>query len=96
MPKLSGDIQNHVNPVRIRVTGSGDLQAFLFDTGEINNAVLEPQTMSLTSARSLNYLSNFTAERTCLLIMTTEEDEYFNVSNMYVYVKPSRNSFPQS
>lgn len=95
MPKLSGDIQNHVNPVRIRVLGEGDLQAFLFDTGLENNAVLDPKTMSLTSARSVNYLSNFTAERTCLLIMTTEKDEYFSVDNMWAYVKPSRNSFPQ-
>ena len=93
--KLSGDIQNHFNPVRIRTVGEGDLQAFLFDTGTVNNAVLEPQSMSLSSARSLNYLSNFTDERSCLLIMTTEEGEYFNVSNIYVYGKPSRNSFPQ-
>lgn len=95
MPKLSGDIQNHFNPVRIRVLGSGNLQVFLFDTGLINNSELDAKTMSLTSAKSVNYLSNFTAERACLLIMTTEEDEYFSVDNMWVYGKPSRNSFPQ-
>ena len=95
MPKLSGDIQNHINPFRIRVMGEGDLQAFVFDTGLENSAELHAQTMSLTSARSLNYLSNYTAERMCVMIMTTEIDEYFNISNMYAYVKPSRNSFPQ-
>jgi hypothetical protein len=95
MAKQLGDIQTHVNPIRVRCTGDGDLQAILFDTGTINNSVLHSQALSLTSARSLNYLSNFTAEKSCLMLMTTEKDEYFNVSNIYVYTKPSRNSFPQ-
>lgn len=90
-----GDIQSHVNPIRVRLTGSGNLKAYLFDTGAVNNTTLEPQAMSLTSARSLNYLSNFTAEKVALTLMTTEINEYFNISNIYAYVKPSRNSFPQ-
>lgn len=90
-----GDIQSHVNPIRIRVKGEGDLQAFLFDTGNVNNSELDAKAMSLTTAQSINYLSNFTAERTCLLIMTTEEDEHFTISNIWAYVKPSRVSFPQ-
>lgn len=93
--KLSGDIQNHVNPIRIRVLGSGSLKTFLFDTGSINNSELNAKTMSLTSAKSINYLSNFRAERTCVLIMTTAINEYFTVSNIWAYVKPTANSFPQ-
>lgn len=96
MAKSLTDIQSHINPVRIRVTGVGSLKAFLFDTGTINNAILSPNTMSLTSARSLNYLSNFRAELICLQIMTTEKDEYFDVSNMWAYIKPTAASFPQS
>lgn len=95
MPKL-GDIQSHVNPIRIRVKGVGNLKAFLFDTGSINNSYLFPQAMSLTSAQSLNYLSNFNAEKIQLMIMTTEINEHFTVSNIYAYVKPVANSFPQS
>ena len=90
-----GDIQSHVNPIRIRVMGAGNLKTYLFDTGKINNVELSSQAMSLTSAQSLNYLSNFTAEKAYLRIMTTVKDEYFNVSSLYVYVKPSRTSFPQ-
>lgn len=97
MPKIGlGDIQSHVNPVRIRVKGKGDLQVILFDSGEINNLELYAQTMSLTSARSLNYLSNFRAEKICFQIMTTVKDEYFSVSNMWAYVKPTAASFPQN
>lgn len=90
-----GDIQTHINPVRVRVTGEGELQAYLFDTGLITNATLEPQTLSLTSARSINFLSNFTSERICITLLTSEIDEYFNISNIWAYVKPSRISFPQ-
>ncbi len=90
-----GDIQSHVNPVRIRVMGDGELKAFLFDTGLLYNAVLFPQDMSLVSPRSLNYLSNFRAEKICIQIMTTEIDEYFTISNMWAYVKPTASSFPQ-
>jgi hypothetical protein len=90
-----GDIQSHVNPIRIRVVGSGNLQAFLFDTGTVNFVELSAQAMSLTSAKSLNYLSNFRAEKVQLMIMTTELDEYFSVDNMWAYVKPTALSFPQ-
>lgn len=96
MPKTGiGDIQTHVNPIRIRVTGSGNLKGYLFDTGTINNATLTAQTLSLTTARSANFISNFRAERICFLMMTTEIDEYFVVSNMFMYVKPTAASFPQ-
>ena len=91
-----GDIQSHINPVRIRVKGEGNLRGILFDEGEINNSELFSQSMSLTSARAINYLSNFRAEMICLLIMTTEKDEYFTVSNIWAYVKPTAESFPQS
>lgn len=90
-----GDIQTHINPIRVRATGAGELQAYLFDTGQIANATLDPQTLSLTTARSINFLSNFTSERIYVMISTSEIDEYFSVSNMWAYVKPSRNSFPQ-
>ena len=70
-----GDIQSHVNPIRIRVKGSGNLRALLFDTGEVNNSQLSNQVMSLTSAKSLNYLSNFIAEKACLMITTSVKDE---------------------
>lgn len=89
------DIQSHINPIRIRVVGSGNLKAFLFDTGLVSNSELNAKAMSLTSARSVNYLSNFRAEMCSLLIMTTEKDEYFSVDNIWAYVKPTAASFPQ-
>jgi hypothetical protein len=95
MRKSLGDIQSHVNPIRVRVKGEGELQAFLFNDGQLVNATLAPQTMSLTTAQSANFLSNFVAEKTCLLLMTSEIDEYFTISNIYAYVKPSVMSFPQ-
>jgi hypothetical protein len=93
--KKSDDIQSHVNPVRVRVSGVGNLQAVLNDTGAVNNAELFEQAMSLTTARSVNYLSNFTAEKICLTLMTNEINEQFSISNIWAYVKPSRMSFPQ-
>lgn len=96
MPKQGlGDIQSHLNPVRIRAKGDGDLQVIIFDSGEVNNSELHAQTMSLTSARSLNYLSNFRGEKICFQLMTTEIDEYFSISNMWAYVKLTAASYPQ-
>jgi hypothetical protein len=96
MPKQGlGDIQSHFNPVRVRVMGSGNLQAFLFDTGLVNFAELDAKAMSLTSARSVNYLSNFRAEKANLQLIITEKDEYFNISSIWLYVKPTAASFPQ-
>ena len=95
MAKQLGDIQSHVNPVRVRVRGEGNLQAFLFDEGTVTNSELDAKAMSLTSAQSVNYLSNFTGERICLQLIITEMDEYFTISNIWAYTKPSRNSFPQ-
>jgi len=96
MAKQLGDIQSHVNPVRVRVRGEGNLQAFLFDEGTVTNSELDAKAMSLTSAQSINYLSNFTGERICLQLIITEMDEYFVISNIWAYTKPSRNSFPQT
>lgn len=95
MAKSLSDIQSHVNPIRIRARGNGDLQVFLLDSGN-GSVTLQPQALSVTTAKSLNYLSNFRAELICLKIMTTEKDEYFIVSNMWAYIKPTAASFPQS
>jgi len=93
--KQLGDTQSHFNPIRVRVNGTGELQTFLFDTGLVNSVALDPKTMSETSAQSINVLSNFRAERACLLLITTEKDDFFSVSNIWMYVKPTAQSFPQ-
>ncbi len=91
-----GDIQSHINPIRIKVNGDGNLRVFLFTTENVTGTELNDEAMSLSNARSLNYLSNFVAEKCCLKLMTSEIDEYFIVSNIYAYVKPSVMSFPQT
>jgi hypothetical protein len=96
MAKTLGDIQSHVNPVRIKVKGNGSLRVILFDDGLENNAELFAQTMSLTSARSLNYLSNFRGEKICFTLTTSLINEYFTVDSMFAYLKPTAASFPQS
>ncbi len=97
MPKSGlGDIQSHLNPIRIRVKGSGNLQAYVFDEGSINFSELFAQPMSLTSAQPVNYLVNFRADKICFMISTSEIDEYFTVSNMWAYVKQTAMSYPQS
>ena len=87
--------KTHVNPVRVKVSGDGSLQAYLFDSGLINNSTLAPIDMTLTSDASLNYLSNFRGERVSLLLMTTEIDEYFVIKNIAPFVKLTQASNPQ-
>lgn len=91
----SGDIQSHINPVRVRVKGSGNLRAFLYDTGTIKYIELTAQSMSLTTNQSVNYLSNFRAEKAYLMLMISEENEYFTIDNIWTYVKPTAASYPQ-
>ena len=96
MPKTGlGDIQSHVNPIRIRASGDGNLDVTLFNISNVNGVALNAQAMSANATSSLNYLSNFTAEKICIKISTNVIDEYFTISNIYAYVKPSVMSFPQ-
>ena len=81
-----GDIQSHVNPVRIRVKCDGNLRVTLFNISNVNGVALSAGTMGVNATRSLNYLSNFRSEKTCIKIETTAIDEYFTISNIWAYV----------
>lgn len=96
MPKItSGDCQTHINPVRIRTKGAGNLRVTLFDLGEIDNSELADGALSTTTGRSINLLSNFDGEKILLDIRTTELEEWFEISNIWAYVKLTAISYPQ-
>ncbi len=90
-----GDIQSHCNPIRIRAYGDGNLRVTLFNISNVGGSSLAAQSMSANPSQSLNFLSNFRAEKICLKLETTAIDEYFSVSNIYAYVKPTAMSYPQ-
>lgn len=88
-------LQTHLNPVRVRVKGEGNLQAFAFDAGEIYSTELDPKAMSTATGQSVNYLCNFRGEKVCVQLMVSELDEYFVINAIYAFVKPIALSFPQ-
>lgn len=92
-----GDISTHVNPVRIRIQGEGSIRTTLFNTGSeaTDSIVLAPATLSKTTGRSVNILSNFEGEKIFLDIRTLEIDYWFEIDNIWAYVKESRISYPQ-
>jgi len=100
MPKdLQGDLVSHLNPIRVRIKGEGNLVTTVFNTGEDAaeevSAMLADAVLSPITSRSVNVLANFYGEKIFIDIRTTELDEWFSVSNMWAYVKQSTASYPQ-
>lgn len=92
-----GDVITHVNPIRVRIKGEGDLQALLLSLGDEaeDTVMLSPEIIPATSRQSTTFLCNFRAERAAIEFQITEMDEYFTISNIWAYVKQTAASYPQ-
>lgn len=91
----SEEIINHYGAVRLRVTGSGNLQMTLYSLNEVKQNDLAPIVLSSATNIEPNRLSNFTQQKAKLEIKITEIDENFNISKIIVFVKPVAKSFPE-
>jgi hypothetical protein len=90
---LIGEIL-HTVAVRLRVTGSGNLQLFLRSMDDIRNTQLVSQVMTATTNIEPTILANFEDQRTQLELKTTEINEVFIVSRIVVFVKATRSGYP--
>lgn len=86
----------HFGIVRMRVTGTGNLQLFLHsldDASHSNTLVSTP--MQLLTNREPTTLANFIDQYGQLHILTTIEDEVFEVSKIVMFVRPVASGYPQ-
>lgn len=84
----------HFAGVRIRVTGSGNLDMQFLSLDDVDSQVLTPLVMSNITAREPTRLSNFISQRGALKISTNVINETFKINRIIVFVKPLWSQFP--
>lgn len=90
----SGDIL-HFGAVRLRVTGSGNLDLSLRSLDDTNVSVLASQTMRTTTNKELVSLANYSDQRGQVKVSTNSIGEVFNISKIVVFVKSVASGYPQ-
>jgi hypothetical protein len=94
LPKAGGEYIHHITGVRLRLIGSGSLQMFLRSLDNVRNFTMLPLQMLTTNNIEPTRLANFRSQRTQLEIRVTEMNEYFAISKIVVFTKPSATSYP--
>jgi len=90
------EVINHYGAVRLRVTGSANLQMTLFSLDEVQSYVMVPVTLESANNVEPNRLCNFIQQRAKLLIQTTNMNETFQISKIIVFVRPVAKSWPET
>lgn len=96
MAKKSGGGENehHVVGVRMRVTGSGNLQIGLEDLDNIQVQALVPVPMQATTRFEPTRLANFQSQRIRFTGTTTLINETFHIRRIVIFVKPVAVEYP--
>jgi hypothetical protein len=90
-----GNFLNHFTSVRLRINGAGSLLMQLESLDNVYNRAITPLTMAGTTERYANQLTNFTQQKSRLVIETNEIDETFFIRQIILYVKPIASGYPQ-
>lgn len=92
--RSGGENISHFAAVRMRVTGSGQLQLTL---SSLDNEIVQPLvpiTMQNTTSKEPTRLCNFTTQRCFIRLETTEKDEIFRINRIIVFAKEVATSYP--
>lgn len=90
-----GQYINHFGAIRVRVTGTGNLNPKLISLDTTTELDITPIVMSTTNARYANQLCNFMQQRAQLELKTTEIDEVFYIRQIMIYARSVYSGFPQ-
>ncbi len=90
---FSGEIL-HFNAVRMRVTGSGNLQLSLHSLDDVKVSQLNNIVMASPTNIEPTALANYIDQRGQLELKTTELGETFVVSRITIYIRPIFSSYP--
>lgn len=85
----------HFNSVRMRVTGSGNLQTFLRSLDDVSNTQLPNIAMAASTNKEPTILANFTDQRAQVEVRVTEIDEHFTISYIHVFWKFRASEYPR-
>lgn len=98
MPKTTnkgGEFITHINPVRLRVVGEGNLIATLYSLDDVDSMELPALVMTPTNKRFGEYLSNFQSLQIAIEFKVLQKDEWFKIHTVTPYVKPVAASYPR-
>ena len=84
----------HAVAIRLRVTGTGNLQSFLRSLDNVNNVQLANHPMTSTTNIEPTLLADFTEQRIQLELRTVLIEEGFTISRIVVFVKPVADGYP--
>ena len=90
----SGEYEHHVVGVRMRVTGSGDMDLALADLDDIQVQTLVPITMAATTRIEPLRLANLQSQRIRLVGQVTEINEWFQIQRILLFAKPVAQEYP--
>lgn len=89
-----GEFEHHVVGVRLRVTGSGDLQLSLESYDQVQVQNLVPLNMLNPNRFEPTRLANFQSQRIRLVGKVTEINEWFEIHRIVIYAKPVAVEYP--
>lgn len=85
---------NHYGAIRLRVTGSGNLQATLFSLDEVQSFQMVNIPLASVNNQEPTRLSNFTQQRAKLLLQVSNINESFTIKKIIVFIKPVAKNYP--
>lgn len=96
--KSRGESINHINAIRPRIIGEGNLLVAAYAPGGDNTDVLVetivPYVMSATNTRQPVLLANVRQQRVSFEFKVTEINEWFQCNRIVIFMKPLFTSFP--
>jgi hypothetical protein len=90
----SEEAEHHVVGLKMRVTGSGNLDMSLSDLDDVQTQTLVPFAMSTTTRFEPVRLANFQSQRVRLTIRTDTINEVFLIKRILIYAKPVAIEYP--
>ena len=89
-----GEYEHHVVSIRMRVTGSGNMDLALTDYDDIQTQTLVPITMAATTRIEPLRLANFQSQRIRLVGNVSEINEWFQIQRILIFAKPVAQEYP--
>ena len=91
---MPGEYLNHVNAVRYRILGTGNLKTKLMSLDNTQEIDLFPLVMQTQPNKYNTLLTNFVQQRMQLEFRVDEIDENFVMRDLRIYIKPISTSYP--
>jgi|SRR3990167_759210 len=89
-----GENISHINAIRMRVVGSGNLELTLYSLDDVDSQALVDITMSAATAIQPTRLANFWSQRVSLELKTDAINEYFRINRVIMFTKELYSSYP--